>query len=84
MTTQTVLNIEIDLAKIRGERHFFDCLSQEFRLPDYFQDNLQDNQQHNSQYSFDGLNDCMRDLSWFTEKYIIVSFIHFDTIKIKN
>lgn len=26
----------------------------------------------------------MRDLSWFTENYIIVSFIHFDRIKDKK
>lgn len=69
MQRQIVLTIEIDLTNIRSVLQFFQKMQSEFRLPEFFW------------FSFDSLNDCMRDLSWFDENYLIIHFFNLNRIK---
>lgn len=68
MNTQNVLNIEIDLSKIKTKQQYLITISKFFKFPDYFNFNI------------DGMNECMRDLSWFSENYINIVFLNIDKV----
>lgn len=69
MNAHNFIHIEINLARIKTEKNFLSVIATEFRFPSYFGGNG------------DAMNDCMRDLSWFSESYINIVFLGVDKIK---
>ncbi len=69
MTYQNVLTIEVNLANIKTKRQYMVVMSKQFRFPAYFGFNI------------DGMNDCMRDLSWFDKNYLNIIFVNLDKIE---
>lgn len=68
-TRQSVLVLQFDLGKIKSQHHFFSQMNMVFNLPSFFCG------------SFDSLNDCMRDLSWFDENYLLIHFVGLERLK---
>ena len=69
---QNVIEINFNFQGIHNTKSYFDKMVIEFNLPEFFA------------YSFDSLNDCMRDLSWIEENYLIINFLNIESLRSKN
>ena len=72
MNKNDFLNEEVKLQAIKSMNQFLSIISERFRFPSYFNFNI------------DGMDECMRDLSWIREKYININFLGLDEIKCEN
>lgn len=61
--------MEFDLRKIKSEGHFLREMAYFFEFPSYFGDN------------WSAMDDCMRDLSWFSEEKIEICFTNAQTLE---
>lgn len=66
---QNVLTIDFDLGNIRSKSKFFSEMKDTFSLPDYFW------------HSFDSLNDCMMDLCWYPQNYLLLNFLRSERLQ---
>lgn len=64
-----ILEIKVNLRKIKSIGSFIDKMAEGFSFPDYFSGNPS------------SLDDCMRDLSWFEENEIHIHFQKFRKFK---
>lgn len=62
------LHITFNLSNIKSKHQFLRKIQEFFEFPDYFGDN------------FDALDECMRDLSWFSQDNIVIEFYHLERI----
>lgn len=72
MPAPNTLKKELDLAKIKSLPHLIREMRKAFEFPSYFGGNL------------NALDDCMRDLQWFHENHIEITFLNLERIKSKN
>lgn len=66
---QNVLILDFDLGNIRSKSKFFSEMKDTFSLPDYFW------------HSFDSLNDCMMDLCWYPQNYLLLNFLRSERLQ---
>lgn len=62
------LKLSFNLSTIKSKNQFLRKMQEFFEFPAYFGD------------GFDALNDCMRDLSWFSQDNLIIEFCYLERI----
>lgn len=72
INNELVLVIEVELKGVATENSFFNLMNDAFSFPAYYR------------RSFDSLDDCMRDLTWFTENSIVVRVKSITRVKDKD
>lgn len=69
MNEHNFLHEEVKLRNIKSMNQFLNMISERFKFPSYYNFNI------------DGMDECMRDLSWIRENYINIVLLNLDRIK---